>query len=281
MLRRASLVLALGAGLYAAAAPAAAEPGGPCTAAELSGRYGYLTTGHVVQDEADVPFAAGGVLNLRKDGSFTLEGSQTEDGVVGPITPSQGTWLVRSDCTGSASTAGGPLFNFVVVGDRGKLEIIRTDLGVIVTGFAKRVAKGCTLKNVRGSYGYAFNAIVYNLPIQGMLLPRAFFSGGGVVALSESPEGEGLAVLDDTASFGGIVIPRHYEGTVEVSSDCTGSAVVTLPPNAPTSTNPVNVNAIWVEDRSSVVLIQTDPGTFIAGEASLLQNLRKRKIRQP
>lgn len=274
------MVLGLGVALgVATVAPATAAPERQCTTSELAGRYGYLTTGHVVQDAADVPFAAGGVLELRRDGTFTLAGSQTQDGVVGPITPSQGTWLVRSNCTGSASTAAGPLFNFVVVGDRGKLEIIRTDLGVIVTGFAKRVATNCTLRNVRGAYGYAFNAIVYNLPIQGMVLPRAFFSGGGVVELSESPAGQGLAVLDDTASFGGIVIPRHYEGTVEVGADCTGSAVVTLPPNAPTSTNPVNVNAIWVEDRSSVVLIQTDPGTFIAGEASILQHLRRRKVR--
>jgi hypothetical protein len=270
------LALAVAAAL-AGAGPASAAP--KCTANELQGRYGFLTTGHVVDGEADVPFAAGGVLTLRRNGTFSLEGSQTQDGVVGPVTPDEGTWLVRPDCTGSASTASGPLFNFVAVGDQGKLEIIRSDLGVIVTGFAKRVAESCSLANVRGSYGYAFNAIVYNLPIQNQLLPKAFFSGGGVVKLDESDEGEGTAVLDDTASFGGIVIKRHYEGTVEVGTDCTGSAVVTLPPNAPTSTNPVHVNAIWVEDRGSVILIQTDPGTFIAGEATLLRNLRKVRIR--
>jgi hypothetical protein len=278
MIRRASWILmaAVAAGLAGAHSAAAAPK---CTANELHGRYGFLTTGHVVEGEADVPYAAGGVLTLRRNGTFTLEGSQTQDGVVGPVAPSQGTWLVRQDCTGSASTSDGPLFNFVAVGDQGKLEIIRSDLGVIVTGFAKRVAESCSLANVRGSYGYAFNAIVYNLPIQGQLLPRAFFSGGGVVKVDEDDDGEGTAVLDDTASFGGLVIQRHYEGSVQVGSDCTGSAVVTLPPNAPTSTNPVHVNAIWVEDRGSVILIQTDPGTFIAGEATLLRNLRRVKIR--
>jgi hypothetical protein len=281
MFRRASWTVAVAVAAYLAstAAPASAAVSRKCTAGELQGRYGFLTTGHVVENDADVPYAAGGVLTLNRDGTFSLEGSQTQDGVVGPVTPNVGTWQVRPNCTGSATTANGPLFNFVVVGDAGKLELIRTDLGVIVTGFAKRVAKECTLLNVRGGYGYAFNAIVYNLPIQNMLLSRAFFSGGGVVEVSVTPDGEGKAVLDDTASFGGIVIPRHYEGTVEVGADCTGSAVVTLPPNAPTSTNPVHVNAIWVEDRGSVILIQTDPGTFIAGEATMLQHLRKVKIR--
>lgn len=58
-----------------------------------------------------------------------------------------------------------------------------------------------------------------------------------------------------------------------MSPDCTGRAVVTLPPNAPTTTNPVTVDAVWVDDRNGVLLIQIDPGTFIAGEAKRVRSL--------
>lgn len=48
---------------------------------------------------------------------------------------------------------------------------------------------------------------------------------------------------------------------------------MTLPPNAPTSTNPVTVDAVWVDERNSVLLIQIDAGTFIAGEAKRVRSL--------
>lgn len=249
---------------------APAEGAGRCTPANAPGRYGFLSTGQVLGSGGPQPFAAGGVLTLRSDGTFSMTGTQTINGTVTPVTPNAGTYVVLTDCTGSASSAGQPFFNFVIVGDRGDIEFIRTDLGTIVTGQAKRVAQDCTLANVRGSYGYAFNAIVFNIPIENMVLPVAFFAGGGMVSVDVGTDGQGRAVLDDTASFGGIVIPRHYEGTVSVNPDCTGFAVVTLPPNAPTSGNPVHVDAVWVNNRTGVFLIQTDPGTFIAGEAKRL-----------
>lgn len=112
-----------------------------------------------------------------------------------------------------------------------------------------------------------------NITVQGQFLPEAFFSGGGAVRIEAQDDGSGKAILDDRASFGGLVIKRHYEGTLDVSPDCTGRAVVTLPPNAPTTTNPVTVDAVWVDDRNGVLLIQIDPGTFIAGEAKRVRSL--------
>lgn len=69
-----------------------------------------------------------------------------------------------------------------------------------------------------------------------------------------------------------LTIIRHCEGTVTVNQDCSGVAVVTLPPNAPTSANPVHIDAFWVDNRESVFLIQTDTDTFIAGEATKLRH---------
>lgn len=266
----------------AAAEPAAAVPatGGRlpilpangCDVPRTQGRYGYLITGTIMNFGEPEFYAAGGVLTLNGDGTFSMTGTQTQGGVVTPIFPDSGTYTLDASCRGVATADGQPYFNFVAVREGQQLEIIRTDLDAIVTGQAKKVARGCFLSNVDSTYGYAFNARVQNITVQGTFIAEAPFSGGGAVRIEVGP-GEGQAILDDTASFGGLVIQRHYEGTVEVNPDCTGRAVVTLPPNAPTSTNPVTVDAVWVEERNSVLLIQIDPGTFIAGEAKRVRSL--------
>jgi hypothetical protein len=265
--------LEIGAASAASAQPLSLLPGNGCDLSRTQGRYGYLLTGHVMDFGDPQFYAAGGILTLAEDGTFTMTGTQTQDGEVSPISPSSGTYSVDENCRGTALVGGKPFFNFVAVREGAQLEIIRTDLDAIVTGQAKKVARGCTISNVDSTYGYAFNAIVQGITIQGTFLSEAFFSGGGAVRIEAQDDGSGRAVLDDSASFGGLVIKRHYEGTLEVSPDCTGRAVVTLPPNAPTSTNPVTVDAVWVDERNSVLLIQIDPGTFIAGEAKRVRSL--------
>jgi hypothetical protein len=267
------VTLATGAVSGASAQRLPTLPGDGCDLSRTQGRYGYLLTGHVMNFGDPEFYAAGGVLTLGDDGTFSMTGTQTQGGVVKPISPSAGTYTVDENCRGTALVGGQPYFNFVAVREGAQLEIIRTDLDAIVTGQAKKVARGCSIANVDSTYGYAFNAIMQNITIQNMFLPQAFFSGGGAVRIEAQDDGTGRAILDDTASFGGLVIKRHYEGTLEVSPDCTGRAVVTLPPNAPTSTNPVTVDAVWVDERNGVVLIQIDPGTFIAGEAKRVRSL--------
>ena len=256
-----------------AAPPLSILPGNGCDLSRTQGRYGYLLTGHIMNFGDPEFYAAGGVLTLNDDGTFSMTGTQTQGGDVSPISPSSGTFTVDENCRGTALVGGQPYFNFVAVREGAQLEIIRTDLDAIVTGQAKKVARGCNIANVDSTYGYAFNAIVQNITIQGQFIAEAFFSGGGAVRIEAEDDGSGKAILDDTASFGGLVIKRHYEGTLDVSPDCTGRAVVTLPPNAPTTINPVTVDAVWTDDRNSVLLIQIDPGTFIAGEAKRVRSL--------
>ena len=256
-----------------AAPPLNILPGNGCDLSRTQGRYGYLLTGHIMNFGDPEFYAAGGVLTLNDDGTFSMTGTQTQGGDVSPISPSSGTYTVDENCRGTALVGGKPYFNFVAVREGAQLEIIRTDLDAIVTGQAKKVARGCNIANVDSTYGYAFNAIVQNITIQGQFIAEAFFSGGGAVRIEAEDDGSGKAILDDTASFGGLVIKRHYEGTLDVSPDCTGRAVVTLPPNAPTTINPVTVDAVWTDDRNSVLLIQIDPGTFIAGEAKRVRSL--------
>lgn len=216
------------AGDAGAAAPLASRqlpllPANGCDVPRTQGRYGFLITGHIMSFGDPEAYAAGGILTLDADGTFTMTGTQTQNGVVSPVSPSSGIYTLDVDCRGTAVADGQPYFNFVAVREGSQLEIIRTDLDAIVTGQAKKVAKGCNISNVDSTYGYAFNAMVQNITIQGMFIPNAFFSGGGAVRIAALENGDGHAILDDTASFGGLVIKRHYEGTLTVNPDCTGA----------------------------------------------------------
>lgn len=236
---------------------------GTCSQADTAGRYGFVSDG----TSDGTPFIGGGVIDLADDGTFTVDGRQSLDGEVGAASPDSGTWdMDEETCTGTAQGPNdGPLFSFAAVGDGTELRFIRTDDGNVVTGQAKRAAEDCTAENVTGSYGYAFNATVY-LDQEGFPEGPSPFAGGGVVTVDGA---DGTVHLADSASIAGQILPREYDGTVEINADCTGTAAVELPAGAPTSANPVNVDVVWVDDRNEAMVIQNDPGTFIAGPARL------------
>jgi hypothetical protein len=234
------------------------QPSSKCSV-DVAGRYGFVLNG----TDGPEPFVAGGILELAKDGTFAITGKQSLNGKVAAAAPNAGKFTLDENCRGAAvDSAGDRLLEFSPVGDGKELRIIRTDQGSVITGMAKRAATDCTDANVAGSYGYGFNAIVYlNQP--GFPQGASPFAGGGIVAV----DGKANLSLTDTASIGGLIKPRKYEGKLTVDRDCTGGAAVTLPADAPTSANPVNVDVVWVEDRAEALIIQNDPGTFIAGSA--------------
>lgn len=234
------------------------QPSDKC-AVDVAGRYGFVLNG----TDGPEPFVAGGVLELSDDGKFAITGKQSLNGKVAVADPKAGTFTLDANCRGAAvDGAGDRLLEFSPVGDGRELRIIRTDQGSVITGTAKRAASGCNDANVAGSYGYGFNALVYlNQP--GFPRGASPFAGGGIVAVDDKAH----LSLTDTASIGGVIRQRKYEGALTVKDDCTGAAAVTLPAGAPTSANPVNVDVVWVDDRSEALIIQNDPGTFIAGSA--------------
>jgi hypothetical protein len=246
-----------------------------CTVRDLQGSWGFLSTGQALDSQGTPqPYAAAGVLALAADGTFTVTGTQTIDGTVSAFSPTGGTWTVdASDCKGTAlSQDKSRFFHFVVDGAPPQIEFVRTDLGYIVTGKAKQMAENCTLSNISGSYGYAFNAIVFDVTVENKHFPEAFFSASGAVKISPKNSLDDQLVLRDTANFGGLLKHRHYEGTITIAPDCEGKVVVTLPPGAPTDNNPIHIDTFWVNDRNSVFLIQTDHNTFIAAEATALRS---------
>jgi hypothetical protein len=233
---------------------------GGCPKGNVVGKYGFVSDG----TSDGKPFVSGGTLDLADGGKLAVSGRQSVNFEVGPASPSAGTWAIdEATCTGTAALPdGSPMLAFSVVGDGTELRFIRTQPGTVITGTAKRAATGCTAANVAGGYGYAFNALV-RLNQAGFPTGASPFAGGGVVTVG----GDGKAHLVDSASIAGQIRPRNYSGTVRVNDDCTGTAAVNLPAGAPTSANPVNVDVVWVDDRAEALLIQKDPGTFIAGAA--------------
>jgi hypothetical protein len=236
------------------------DPAFTCDAAHLAGRYGLVEKG----SRDTEPFVAGGTLTLGSDGSFSVDGHQSTDGVVVPFAPASGTFTVdAATCKGSVESGGDEVFDFTIVGDGSELRTIRRTAGDVITGRAVVAADACDDTNVQGDYVYAMNAIVYLGAVVGFPSGPSPFAGAGVVTV----EGGGALSLVDDGSIAGVIFPRSYDGTVTVDADCSAEATINLPPQAPTSHNPVHVDVQWVAGRDEATLIQTDDGTFIAGSA--------------
>lgn len=72
-----------------------------CTASEAAGRYGYTSSGTIV-NPAVGPFTAVGHVTITESG--TLSGAQTTSIAGNPVEETfQGTYTVNPDCTGSAT----------------------------------------------------------------------------------------------------------------------------------------------------------------------------------
>ncbi len=76
-------VMALGLAIAALAAasevraqPLTVLPGNGCDLPRTQGRYGYLLTGHIMNFGDPEFYAAGGVLTLNDDGTFSMTGTQ-------------------------------------------------------------------------------------------------------------------------------------------------------------------------------------------------------------
>ena len=110
-----------------------------CTAATLNGPYGFVITGTIV---GLGPLALVGVATFDGDGNISVDQTPNVNGHLPP--PPQlpehetGTYIVKSDCTGS-STVGGHHANFVILAGGREQQIIGTDGGAVTTGTFKKM----------------------------------------------------------------------------------------------------------------------------------------------
>ncbi len=142
------------------AAIATADDGKVCSAATLAGAWGYTEIGWVVPPTGAVPAAAAGRYDFDSKGSFEGKQNSSAGGVVAEDTK-QGTYTVKSDCTGQLSLR--------VYDGQGKL--LRTSVWAIVLA-----------DNGREMRGIMISLILPNgtsLPPVMTLTGRRLFSGHG------------------------------------------------------------------------------------------------------
>ena len=112
-----------------------------CSEATLAGRWGYTASGFVTPGPDSRPIAVSGWFTA--DGAGTLAGKDVTS-LNGLILhrPFSGTYTVRENCTGTAAlkfaTAITAHLEFTIVAGGSELTGIGTDLGTVLTGYAKK-----------------------------------------------------------------------------------------------------------------------------------------------
>lgn len=123
-----------------------------CTAAELSGNYGVLSTGNFLQVPPELaplagPFAAVGRLTVNADNTFALTLRQNFNGTIDPpisVPPAQfiGNFTLNNDCTGTLRLANGIIFEFVAVDEGKEIQFMRSQdspgTKSVITGVATK-----------------------------------------------------------------------------------------------------------------------------------------------
>lgn len=104
-----------------------------CTAATLTGNYGFTLAGFVKDHGKTVPFAGAGLATTDGQGNAAVTHTISRDGNIVTF-PWTGTYVVNPDCTGSAtSTSGGPNLSFVIVRGGEEFMGMATDAGATWT----------------------------------------------------------------------------------------------------------------------------------------------------
>lgn len=224
--------------------------GATCSDASLSGVFGFLSPGF---DAARQPGASVGQYvfegNGKVSGEFTHSGSST-------IFTFTGTYSVSKDCTGnlvlSNSKGVTEHHNFVIDDSKKGMQLIRTDSPQIRSGFA--LAQGtlnCGLTGKKQTFAFNLAGVDTGNGADLAFVGQLTLDGKGTITSGSA-----------TFSLNGTIVTVSLTGTYTEKSDCTGTLQVT-----PSQGNPGNFNSVLVNAGKEMLLIQTDSGTVISGNA--------------
>jgi hypothetical protein len=133
------IAIAIGVWTRRIAAPSKAHADDGCSAASLSGPYGYLNSGFFYSPNFSV---FGSVGRFVADGNGGLSGADTlnVDGSVNRGRKYTGTYTINSDCTGSmifqVSATGTNNFDIVLTDNGKEVKLVETDQNTMITGTA-------------------------------------------------------------------------------------------------------------------------------------------------
>lgn len=263
------LVLSLGLvnrGAVSAQEGPANRPGARhCTNGTASGTYGYRMSGQII-----------GVGPILVNGLFTHTPSGTISGnvyinIAGQTIPnagwSDGTFQINDDCTGKGSFFVAALnqqitYNFIATDGGRQIDLLNTNAGNAFHGVGRRIsqngrAPSCTNGTILGSYGYRLEGSLPGVPV---------FVGAGRVTHALDASLGGVISGADTNGLNGQFVPRTFQGTYKLNSDCTGTGRYTDSQN-----NTINYVFVALDGGQELYFQATNPGDIVSGVGRRVQ----------
>ena len=249
----------------------------PCTNATAAGTFGYRMNGVIV---GVGPFLVNGIFTHHSDGTMDAD----VELVVGynsfPLRSTGGTFRTNRDCTGSGRFPAPSLlpvdveYNFILTDDGNQIELLNTNLGVVLQGISRRISKTdrvprCRADMVVGSYGYRLEGSVSGLP-------NVAVAGLIRQAVRHNDDNTGTFTGNDTMSLMGGFIDRPIEnGTFTVGGNCRGyGSYKTVDPTDSSRSRRITIHYVFtvVNDGDTLFLQGSDPGAAIFGVAQRVQS---------
>ncbi len=237
-----------------------------CTNGTASGTYGYRMSGVLV---GVGPFLVNGFFIHNPDGTSNGRASLVIGNQQIPandFTP--GTFQTNNDCTGTGTFFVAALnqqitYNFIATDGGRQIELLNTNSGIALHGVGRRIsqagrAPSCNNGTILGTYGYRLDGSVPGAPN---------LSGAGIETYALDAAFNGTFSGSDTISFNGQIVPRTFQGTYKVNSDCTGTGRYTDSLNP----NPINFVFVAVDGGRELYFQGTDPGVIISGVGRRVQ----------
>jgi len=236
----------------------------PCATATLSGSYGYLLQGDLVSQGSLEPYADMGILTTDGKGNLTGTGTESLAGQIYSATTISGSYIVNSDCTGSASLtySTGATFHYnVVVQNNGHdLKFLQNDNGSIVSGSARlQQETNCVLGSLDGSYAFT---------ISGSFIDSTGSANPYLESGTITFNGSGSISVTGGISEVGTLTSLNASGSYATHSNCTGTLSFTDP-----VLGALHMNLAVVNGGQEFRVIDSDTGLILSGIATALGNL--------
>ena len=232
-----------------------------CTNATLQGPYGYLLQGNLLEQGTVVPYADMGSLTADGKGNFSGTGTQSFAGTIESGTGITGTYIVNTDCTGSASlNYGGQVssafhFNLVILNNGQEFRFMQIDNGFIDSGTARQQPTNCVLASLNGAYAYTITGA--GIDNGGNIDP--YFDSGKITF-----NGAGGFSISGEISEVGTLSSVSTTGTYATHSNCTGTATFTDP-----NLGALNMN-LALSNGGQIRFIDTDSSLILSGTGTAL-----------
>lgn len=233
--------------------------GGTCSTSTLSGTYFYLVSGSVLSQGSYYAYAELGKLVANGQGNVS---GQSQSSLGGVLTNNTlvGTYSVQGNCSGSMSLsvngqAQSPITFQITNGGLAAVVAFSTPGEVVVGRAYRQTAQAgsiqCSSGSLTGAYGYLLTGVA---SVSGS---AAYYSDAGSVA----SDGSGNLTSQSVVNFGGTTAQLQATGTYSIASDCTGTAQLS------SQAGSANYYFAVAGDGQSVLFIETDAGTTVAGTA--------------